>query len=50
MDDIIRTLRNDPMQGHPGFIKMFQELSTRYYSPIMAQKVEDFVDNWQMCI
>ena len=48
--DIIRTLHDNPMQGHPGSSKMLNELRKRLYAPNLAQKVQEYVDNCQMCI
>ena len=32
-DDIIRTLLENPMQGHPGASEMLKVLRSRYYAP-----------------
>ena len=47
---IIRTMHDDPMQGHPGASKMLGELRKRYYIPNLAEKVQNFVNNCQDCI
>ena len=36
IEDIIRTLHDNPMQGHPGSSKMLNELRKRLYSPNLA--------------
>ena len=38
IDDIIRTLHENPLQGHPGSSKMLHELRKRYYHPNLALK------------
>ena len=48
--DIIRTLHENPVQGHPGSKKMLQELRKRYYSPNLAEQVQTFISNCQACI
>ena len=48
--DIIRTLHENPVQGHPGSKKMLQELRKRYYSPNLTEKVQTFINNCQACI
>ena len=43
-------MHSDPMQGHPGTSKMLNELRKRIYFPNLAQRVQEFIDNCQMCI
>ena len=47
---IIRTIHDDPMQGHPGASKMLAELRKKYYVPNLTEKVQAFVNNCQICI
>ena len=35
---------------HPGTSKMLGELRKRYYIPNLAEKVQEFVNNYQDCI
>ena len=49
-ETIFRTMHCDPMQGHPGASKMLGELRKRYYIPNLAEKVQEFVNNCQVCI
>ena len=50
MEDIIKELHNSPMQGHLGSSDMLHELCVQHFWPTMAEKVQHFVDNCQMCI
>ena len=47
VEDIIRSLHNDPMQGHPGSSKMLNELRKRYYAPNLAERKSPKV-HWQL--
>ena len=47
---IIRTMRGDPMQGHPGASKMLVELRKRYYIPRPSEHVSKYVGNCIECI
>ena len=33
MENMIKELHNNPLQGHPGIKMMLQELRTKYYTP-----------------
>ena len=44
-------MHDDPMQGHPGALKMLAELRKRFnYVPGLTEKVQEFVTNCQTCI
>ena len=47
---IIRTLHNNPVQGHPGLKKMLYELRKRYYSPNPACIVQNVLDGCEKCM
>ena len=48
--EIIRTLNNSPVQGHPGLKKLLHELRKRYYSPSLATKVQRMLDGCETCM
>ena len=50
MEQMIKELHNDPLQGHPGIKKMLQELRQKYYNPNLTQKVTKFVNNCEWCL
>ena len=43
MEQMIKELHNDPLQGHPGIKKMLQELRQKYYNRNLTGKVTKFV-------
>ena len=50
IDDMIRTLDENPMQRHPGASKTLKVLGSRYYDPDLTCKIQVYIDNCQMCI
>ena len=47
---IIRSLHNNPVQGHPGSKKMLHELRKRYYSPSLAEKTQKILKSCETCM
>ena len=50
MDNLIRTLDENPMQGQPGASKTLKNQNFKYCAPDITRKVQGYSDNCQMFI